>query len=63
MRNIIENRILERNFVLMGIDNLLQLTVNVLAGSVWTILGKGSFWEVGGGGTTILIIALENEGN
>lgn len=62
MRNITEIRILESNFVLMGIDNLLQLTVNVLTGSVWTILGKGSFWEVGGG-ATILIIALENEGN
>lgn len=61
MRNIIENRILERNFVLMGIDNLLQLTVNVLTGLVWTILGKGSFWE--GGGATISIIVLQNEGN
>lgn len=48
MRNITEIRILESNFVLMGIDNLLQLTVNVLTGMVWTILGKGSFWEGGG---------------
>lgn len=48
MRNITEIRILERNFVLRGIDNLLQLTANVLTGLVWTILGKGSFWEGGG---------------
>lgn len=48
MRNITENRILERNFVLMGIDNLLQLTLT-FDGFGLNDLGQRFFLGGGGG--------------